>query len=89
VLWTEPEGGTGIAVPTGASAVYITGVPSGTNGAGITQAFDATTGATIWQDDPNPGAVYSSAALSPDGTALYVAGLSGTRAFSTESGTQL
>jgi hypothetical protein len=29
--WSESVGETGIAVPTGTSAVYITGAPSGTN----------------------------------------------------------
>jgi hypothetical protein len=98
-LWsvTDTRGGSSdivfdsVAVSPGGSTVYATGFTDpGPQGAAsyITAAYDAATGARLWQDIGPDGAA-SAPAASPNGSAVFVTGASGTVAYSAATGATL
>jgi outer membrane protein assembly factor BamB len=85
---TGGPGGTAIAVSPDGSTDFVTGIASGYDGGarnsvGETVAYNASTGATVWKATLTSGsraadALYS-IAVSPDGSAVFVAGYAGQR----------
>jgi outer membrane protein assembly factor BamB len=75
-LWTQPAGGDAIALPSGATTLFVTGEPNDFNREHTaTQAFQATTGATVWQATDSTATSLTAAGLSPDGAVLFVSGV--------------
>ena len=93
-LWTTQAGGDAIALSAKGSALYVTGEPIGSVYGPTTEAFNTATGATIWQATES-GDALTAAALSPDGSVLFVSGSSknftrsATVAYSASSGARL
>ena len=98
-LWsvTDTLGGTSeivfdsVAVSPGGSTVFVTGFtePDQQGAASyITAAYSAATGVRLWQDI-GPGGGASAPAVSPDGSAVFVTGASGTVAYGAATGATL
>lgn len=83
----ESAHGTATAVSPDGKTVFVTGDASTVNGQGeivgpgVTAAYNAATGAKLWQATYKPGAAndtqFSSMAVSPDGSTVFVTGESG------------
>ena len=71
-LWQDPVGGNALALSADGSTLAVTG--SAASGRGQTEALTASTGATIWQATYPAQASFTTIALSPTASSVFVAG---------------
>jgi WD40 repeat protein len=81
-----------VAVSPGSATVFATGGAQATSSSPadyLTVAYNAATGATLWADPSGPEGHANAIAVSPDGSAVYVTGATGTVAYDAATGAKL
>jgi outer membrane protein assembly factor BamB len=81
-----------VAVSPDGATVFATGAAQATSSSPanyLTVAYNAATGATVWADPAGPQGRADAIALSPDGSAVFVTGATGTVAYSAATGATL